>query len=73
MSMLQPVSIFFYSKSLRDAKLTLMIVLYYFRTNRFLTRKQAQEVLDRYILPGGQQNNAESIKNALNRLLGREG
>jgi len=37
------------------------------------TRQQAQEVLDRYILPSGQQKNAESIENALNRLFGREG
>ena len=29
------------------------------------TRKQAQPVLDRYILPEGQQKNAESIENAL--------
>lgn len=36
------------------------------------TRQQAQQVLDRYILPGGQQKNAESIENALNRLFGRE-
>ena len=35
------------------------------------TRKQAQQVLDRYILPSGQQKNAESIENALNRLFGR--
>ena len=31
-----------------------------------------KQVLDRYILPGGQQKNAESIENALNRLFGRE-
>ena len=37
------------------------------------TCKQAQQVLDRYILPEGQQKNAESIENALNRLFGREG
>jgi hypothetical protein len=37
------------------------------------TRQQAQQLLDRYILPGGQQQNAESIENALNRLFGREG
>jgi selenophosphate synthase len=37
------------------------------------TRKQAQQLLDQYILPGGQQKNAESIENALNRLFGREG
>ena len=37
------------------------------------TRKQAQQVLDRYILPSGQQKNAERIENALNRLFGREG
>ena len=37
------------------------------------TRQQAQQVLDRYILPGGQQKYAESIENALNRLFGREG
>ena len=36
------------------------------------TRKQAQQVLDRYILPEGQQKNAESIENALNRLFGGE-
>ncbi len=36
------------------------------------TREQAQQVLDRYILPGGQQRNAERIENALNRLFGRE-
>jgi hypothetical protein len=36
------------------------------------TRKQAQQVLDRYILPSGQQKNAESIEDALNRLFGRE-
>ena len=35
------------------------------------TRQQAQLVLDRYILPGGQQKNAESIENALDRLFGR--
>ena len=37
------------------------------------TRQQAQQLLNRYILPGGQQQNAESIENALNRLFGREG
>jgi hypothetical protein len=36
------------------------------------TREQAQQLLDRYILPGGQQRNAERIENALNRLFGRE-
>ncbi len=36
------------------------------------TRKQAQQLLDQYILPGGQQKYAESIENALNRLFGRE-
>ncbi len=36
------------------------------------TREQAQQVLDRYILPEGQQKNAESIENALDRLFGRE-
>lgn len=36
------------------------------------TRGQAQQLLDRYILPGGQQKNAESIENALNQLFGRE-
>ena len=36
------------------------------------TRKQAQQVLDRSILPNGQQKNAESIENALNQLFGRE-
>ncbi len=35
------------------------------------TRQQAQQLLDRYILPSGQQNNAESIENALNQLFGR--
>ena len=30
-------------------------------------------LLDRYILPEGQQKNAESIANALNQLFGREG
>ena len=34
------------------------------------TRQQAQQVLDRYILPSGQQKNAESIENALNQLFG---
>jgi hypothetical protein len=36
------------------------------------TRQQAQHLLDRYILPSGQQKNAESIENALNQLFGRE-
>jgi hypothetical protein len=36
------------------------------------SREQAQQLLDRYILPGGQQKNAERIENALNRLFGRE-
>jgi hypothetical protein len=36
------------------------------------TREQAQQLLDRYILPDGQQRNAERIENALNRLFGRE-
>ncbi len=36
------------------------------------TRKQAQQVLDRYILPEGQQKNAEIIENALNRLFGEK-
>jgi len=36
------------------------------------TRQQAQQVLDRYILPEGQQKNAEPIENALNQLFGRE-
>ncbi len=36
------------------------------------TRQQAQQLLDRYILPDGQQKNAESIENALNRLFGKE-
>jgi hypothetical protein len=40
---------------------------------KFRTRKQAQQLLDRYILPSGQQKNAESIENALNQLFGREG
>ncbi len=34
------------------------------------TRQQAQRLLDRYILPGGQQKNVERIENALNRLFG---
>ena len=40
----------------------------------FFTReaKMEAEDLDQYILPGGQQKNAESIENALNRLFGRE-
>jgi hypothetical protein len=37
------------------------------------TRKQAQQALDRYILPSGQQKHAECIENALNRLFGRVG
>lgn len=37
------------------------------------TRKQAQQVLDRYILPSGQQKNADTIENALNRLFGEGG
>ncbi len=37
------------------------------------TRKQAQQVLDRYILASWQQKNAESIEIALNRLFGRKG
>jgi gamma-glutamyl-gamma-aminobutyrate hydrolase PuuD len=37
------------------------------------TRQQAQQVVDRYILPGGQQKHAERIENALNRRCGREG
>jgi len=36
------------------------------------TRKQTQQLLDRYILPSGQQQNAERIENALNQLFGRE-
>ncbi len=36
------------------------------------TREQAQQLLDRYILAGGQQRNAERIETALNRLFGRE-
>lgn len=36
------------------------------------TREQAQQVLDRYILSGGQQKNIERIENALNRLFGRD-
>lgn len=36
------------------------------------TRQQAQQVLDRYILPSGQQENAESIVNVLDQLFGRE-
>ena len=37
------------------------------------TRQQAQRLLDRYILPGGQQKNVERIENALDRLFGRDG
>jgi hypothetical protein len=37
------------------------------------TRKQAQQLLNRYILPYGQQRHHESIENALNQLFGREG
>src|SRR5215471_10783688 len=37
------------------------------------TREQARQLLDRSILPDGQQKNAENIENALNRLFGREG
>lgn len=37
------------------------------------TREQAQQVVDRYILPEGQQRNAERIENTLNQLFGREG
>jgi hypothetical protein len=40
---------------------------------RIRTRKQARQVLDRYILPDGQQKHAESIENALDQLFGREG
>jgi hypothetical protein len=40
---------------------------------RIRTREQAQQLLDRYILPDGQQKDAENIENALNRLFGREG
>jgi hypothetical protein len=36
------------------------------------TREQAQQVLDQYILPAGQQKKAESIENALNRLFRRK-
>src|SRR6266702_541156 len=36
------------------------------------THEQAQQLFDRYISPGGQQRNAESIDNALNQLFGRE-
>lgn len=36
------------------------------------TRQQAQRILDRYILPDGQQRNAERIENALDQLFGRE-
>src|SRR5258706_7108324 len=42
-------------------------------TTEIRKRKQAQQVLDRYIFPSGQRKNAESIENALNRLFGREG
>lgn len=34
------------------------------------TREQAQQVLDRYILPEGRLKNAESIENALSQLFG---
>ena len=33
------------------------------------TRRQARQLLDRYILPEAQEKNAEQIENALNRLL----
>ena len=33
---------------------------------------ELKTLLDRYILPSGQQKNAESIEDALNRLFGRE-
>lgn len=36
------------------------------------TRQQALKLLDRYILPDGQQRNAERIENALDLLFGRE-
>jgi hypothetical protein len=36
------------------------------------TRKQAQRVLDRYLLPDAQQDEAETIKYALNVLFGSE-
>jgi hypothetical protein len=32
------------------------------------TRRQARQLLDRYILPEAQEKNAEQIENALNRL-----
>ena len=35
------------------------------------TRQQAQELLDRYILPAGQRDNAEQIEYALNELFGK--
>lgn len=37
---------------------------------RIRTREQVQQILDQYILPEGQQKNAESIEKALNRLFG---
>jgi len=36
------------------------------------TRKQAQKVLDRYILPDAQQDEAETIEYSLNVLFGSE-
>jgi hypothetical protein len=36
------------------------------------TREQVQRLLDRYILPNGQQKNAESIENALNTLFRKD-
>lgn len=36
------------------------------------TRKQAQRVLDRYILPDAQEDEAETIEYALNVLFGSE-
>src|SRR2546429_1403565 len=41
--------------------------------NKIRTRHQALQVLDRDILPGGQQKNAESIANALDQLFWSEG
>jgi len=36
------------------------------------TRKQAQRVLDRYILPDAQKDEAETIEHSLNVLFGPE-
>jgi hypothetical protein len=39
---------------------------------RIRTRRQAQRVLDRYILPNAQQDEAETIMSALDVLFGAE-